>query len=72
MTENDIVHQEGRFWIVRSRAPRAWVVMRDTNTHSVSDSAYSYTNEGLTLAKARCGYLAKHDKRMLRCAVTRS
>lgn len=54
--ESDIVHQSGAFWVLRDRA--AYVVMRDLATHAVSDCGFPKTDDGLSLAVARCDYLA--------------
>lgn len=57
MTEEDIIHENGRFWV--GRECDAYVVYRSGSTHSVSDSAYAKTPDGLSIACARCDYLAK-------------
>jgi len=59
MREHDIMHENGAYWVGRER--HAYVVYRPSNsaTHSVSDSAYPKTPDGLSLAKARCDYFAK-------------
>ncbi|MRN79443.1 MULTISPECIES: hypothetical protein [unclassified Brucella] len=59
MTEADIMHENGNFWVGRDRSSKAYVVYRAGTTHSVSDSAYALTPDGLSIAKARCDYLAK-------------
>lgn len=61
MTEADIMHENGDFWVGRDRSNRAYVVYRAGITHSVSDSAYDLTPNGLSIAKARCDYLAKRN-----------
>lgn len=58
MRESDIVHENGRFWVCRDLKTNRYTVFRSGTTHSVSDSAYPLTPEGLTLAAARCDYLA--------------
>lgn len=57
MTEADIMHENGDFWVARTR--NAYVVYRNGVTHSVSDSAYNKDADGLAIAVARCNYLAK-------------
>lgn len=59
--EADIVHQNGGFWVLRDRA--AYVVMRDTPTHAVSDCGFPKTDDGLSIAVARCDYLAQRAAR---------
>lgn len=54
--EQDIVYENGHAWVLR-KADR-YVAMLSCSTHSVSDSAYPPTTDGLSLAKARCDYLA--------------
>ena len=59
MRELDIMHENGAYWVGRERA--AYVVYKIGVTHSTSDSAYAKTPDGLSIAKARCDYLAKRD-----------
>ena len=59
MTERDIMHENGAFWVLRDKARSAYVVFRTGATHSTSDSAYDMTPDGLSLAKCRCDYLAR-------------
>lgn len=55
MRESEIVY-EGRFaWVCRERD--RYTVYRIGATHSVSDSAYPKTDDGLTIALARAKYL---------------
>lgn len=56
VTEADIMHENGDFWVGRQRG--AYVVYRVGVTHSTSDSAYARDADGLSLAVARCDYLA--------------
>lgn len=61
MLESDILHESacGRFWVGKDRKNNAYTVFRCGATHSVSDSAYYMTPDGLSIAVARCDYLAK-------------
>ena len=54
-----IVHENGRHWVLDS--PAAYVVMTAGITHSASDSAYTRDPDGLSIAVARCNYLARRD-----------
>ena len=60
MKESDIMHESacGKFWIGRDRPAAAYVVYRVAGTHSISDSGYALTSDGLSIARARCDYLA--------------
>lgn len=58
-TEADIMHENGNYWVLRDR--KAYVVMRNVGTHSVSDSAYEKSPDGLSIAVCRCNYLAKRN-----------
>ena len=60
MKESDIMHESacGKFWVGRDRAAAAYVVFRVGFTHSTADSAYAITSDGLSIARARCDYLA--------------
>mgnify|MGYP006909076258 CR=1 FL=1 len=55
MTEDDIVYEVGDHWVLREKA--RYTVFVAGSTHSTSDSSYERTDDGLSLAKARCDYL---------------
>lgn len=59
MREQDIKHEAGRFWVCDTKA--AYVVFAAGITHSTSDSAYSRDADGLSIAVARCDYLARRE-----------
>ena len=58
--ESDIMHESGRFWVCREKD--CYAVFRSGSTHSVSDSAYHKSPDGLSLAIARCDYLASRSR----------
>ena len=60
MRESDILYENGNFWVMRGKG--CYYVMRSGITHSESDSAYHFNDDGLSIAKARCDYLAKYSK----------
>lgn len=65
MRESDIIHENGEFWVYRTRG--AYEVMRPHQAGcSITDSAYEKNPDGLSIAIARCDYLAKRavDKDM--------
>ena len=53
----DIKHENGMFWVASTK--NAYVVMAVGLTHSKSESAYDKSEDGLSIAVARCNYLAK-------------
>ena len=55
--EKDIIHENGRFWVLRDK--RTYTVMVSGITHSIGESAYHLNDDGLSIAKHRCNYLAK-------------
>jgi len=57
--ETDIMHEAGNYWVARDR--KAYTVFKAGVTHSVSDSAYAKSADGLSIAIARCNYLAKRE-----------
>lgn len=57
LKEKDIVHENGDFWVLKDRD--RYTVFKCGITHSTADSAYPLGEDGLSLAKARCDYLAK-------------
>ncbi|WP_445496819.1 hypothetical protein [Photorhabdus sp. SF281] len=56
MREKDIVHENGKFWVLRDKD--AYCVMKSGVTHAVGDSAYALNEDGLSIAITRCDYLA--------------
>jgi hypothetical protein len=63
MRESDIMHENGNYWV--ARGAKCYTVFKVGATHSTSDSAYEKTADGLSIAIARCDYLARRavDKR---------
>jgi hypothetical protein len=61
MTGRDILYETAGFYVALNRRCNAIVVFRPSRsgTHAESDSAYCNTDNGLSIAKARCDYLAK-------------
>ena len=55
--ESTIAYEAGKFWV--RREDKRFTVYRSTSTHSVADSSYHDTDDGLSIAIARCNYLAK-------------
>jgi len=61
--ESDIVHENGGFWVLRDRKQKAYAVYASTDSHySICDSAYRMDDDGLSIAKVRCNYLAARSK----------
>lgn len=58
----DIMYENGKYWVCRDKKQKMYIVFKTTITHSVSDSAYSLDENGLSLAIARCNYLADRKK----------
>ena len=54
--EKDIKHENGDYWILDDKT--SYIVFKSGITHSISDSAYSHDEDGLSIAIARCNYLA--------------
>ena len=57
--EQDIVHENGSYWVLKDREHKAYTVLKSGITHSTADSSYSLNDDGLSIAIARCNYLAK-------------
>lgn len=57
ITERDIKHENGDYWVLDTR--KAYEVLRNGPTHATVDSAYRRDPDGLSIAVARCDYLAK-------------
>lgn len=54
---SDIKFESGKFWVLDTKD--AYCVMINGVTHSTSESCYKRDPDGLSLAVARCKYLAK-------------
>jgi hypothetical protein len=54
-----IVHENGDYWVCRARG--SCTVYRAGLTHSVADSSYADDPDGLSVATARCDYLARRE-----------
>jgi len=59
----DIIHENGNMWVLRGK--EAYYVMVTGITHSKSESAYSPDDDGLSIAVARCNYLATRNIKSL-------
>ena len=55
--ESQIKHEAGNYWVLDTG--KAYQVMAIKITHSEADSAYERSEDGLSIAIARCNYLAK-------------
>lgn len=59
--EKDIKHEIGNYFVLDTKD--SYTVFKIGLTHSVSDSSYHKTADGLSIAIARCKYLAKKDQK---------
>lgn len=57
MKEQDILHQNGDYWIKETRS--GYAVFKEGTTHSTSIECYG----DLSIAIARCDYLARRNKK---------
>ena len=59
LKESDILHENKTFWIMRDKYKNCetYTIMQNVGTHSVSVDGCTYPN--LSVAIARCNYLAK-------------
>jgi hypothetical protein len=69
MRESEILHQNGPAWVRADKKIGAYVVMLDGAVCAASDSAYALDADGLSIAIARCDYLASRVK-CRACGVT--
>lgn len=72
MKEADTVYESGRVWVCRDKLADSYVVSVSGVTHSVTDSAYARTADGLSLAIARADYLATRDLDKIYAALERA
>jgi hypothetical protein len=59
MTEAHIKHENGKYWV--GDTGNYYTVFKNCSTHARSDSSYAKTADGLSVAIARCDYLAKRE-----------
>ena len=59
--ENQIRHENGNYWVCEDKG-EAYTVYKAGITHSKADSSYPHTPDGLSIAIARCNYLAKRER----------
>lgn len=64
MKESDILYQNGRYWIAKSKPSGDYVVYRDGITHAEAFSTFIGNSDGLSLAKAYCDYRIKRETRL--------
>jgi hypothetical protein len=57
-----IKFESGDYWVCDS--DNQYTVYKQCLTHSEADSSYPYTEDGLSIAIARCKYLAKRSKKI--------
>jgi hypothetical protein len=60
INEQQIKHENGDYWVLDTGT--TYAVMRTDVTHSVSDSVYAHSADGLSVAISRCNYLAKRSE----------
>ena len=59
--ETDIVHEAGRFWVLRNAQHQRYTVLASGSVCSESDSHYAFTDDGKSIAIARANYLARRE-----------
>lgn len=62
MKMSDILHENGKFWVLRDnyKGQETYTVMKSGITHSESCDDVTYPD--LSIAIARCDYLASRNK----------
>lgn len=61
LATKDIKHENGKFWVCDTG--ESYAVMINGITHSNSESQYKRDKNGLSIAIARCNYLANKNKK---------
>lgn len=62
-SERNILFETPTHWVGRNKREKAVTVYIVGNTHSKPDSSYPDTDDGLSIAIARCKYLNKRAPR---------
>lgn len=70
LKEKDIKHENGPCWVADESDAYVVYQISLSGTHSIADSAYSHDADGLSIAKARCDYLAKRKTKNPKKAVS--
>lgn len=67
MREQDIKHESGRFWVGDTK--NSYTVYATGVTCSNPDSSYDRDEDGLSIAVARCNYLARRENEGVRLKI---
>lgn len=67
--EDDIAFETEGFFVAKTKSPRGYTVFVPSGAAATSDSTYPLTEDGLSVAIARCKYLAKRGARLSRNGV---
>lgn len=59
---SEIVYENGPVWVQENKKGDCYTVFINGMGYAVSDSSYHHTDDGLSIAKARCDYLAEKKK----------
>lgn len=59
MRESDIIHENGNYWVGRTLG--AYTVFKIDGYVSYPDSSYENSEDGKSIAIARCNYLAERN-----------
>lgn len=60
----NIMHENGKYWVHRITKQEMYGVFKAGITHGTSDSMYPLTDDGLSIAIARCDYLAEQERKI--------
>jgi hypothetical protein len=59
--ESDIMYENGNYWVAKNE--KDYTVYLNGPVYSTAESSYPKTPDGLSIAIARCNYLAGKGKR---------
>jgi len=57
MKESDLIYENDKAWVFSDKKKKQYTVFKQGLTHSTSDSAYAFNDDGLSIAIARAKYL---------------
>lgn len=58
--KNVVYEGNNKYWVLKTN--NSYSVMVNVGTHSVNESDYELSDDGLSIAIARCNYLVKRGK----------
>ena len=63
--EEDIIYEKGDFWVLRDRQQKAYTVLENMASKSITRTSFAMNDDGFSIARAYCDHLAKASMKKL-------